>query len=383
MRWLGADYGPSRNEDQKGRRILVLTRYGYLGPTTRIRFLQFIEQFERANIDLAFDVAPLLEDHSLQRLYDEGTRSPAYLLKRYAKRVGLLLASSRYDLLWVEKELFPGFPALAERALAGLGVKVVVDYDDATYSWYRDNPSWLVRALLSRKIDAVCRAAHMVVAGNETLAGYARRVAAGKVVVIPTVIDMSKYESVRPERKRTEFVVGWIGTPSNVRYLEIFKAALAGMAADPEFKFLTIGAPARLFAEVPQEAHAWSAESEAGLLGRCDCMLAPLGDGPFERGKCGFKVIQGMAAGLPVIASPIGVIKDIIRHGENGFLAETASQCDNVMRQLRGDTSMRRRIGEKARETVARFYSISETTDRVADALRDALGDRDPSIVRP
>jgi glycosyltransferase involved in cell wall biosynthesis len=375
MRWVGASYGPSSDGEGRVPRILVLTRYGRLSPTTRVRFLQFIEQFERGgDAGLGFDVAPLLEDHSLQRFYDDGTRSPAYLLKRYAKRVRLLLRCKRYELLWIEKELFPGAPALAEWLLAALGVKVVVDYDDAAYCWYRDNPIWLVRTFLSRKIDAVCRAATVVITGNETLAAYARDAGAGKVVIVPSVIDTTKYGQSRPASNTSEFVVGWIGTPSNVRYLEIFKVALADMAAGRNFKFLTIGAPARLFAGVPQEAHPWSAETEIELLGRCDCMVAPLGDGSFESGKCGFKVIQGMAAGLPVIASPIGVIKDIIRHGENGFLAENAAQCGDIMRQLRADTSMRRRIGDKARETIARSYSTSAVSDAVAHVLYEALG---------
>jgi glycosyltransferase involved in cell wall biosynthesis len=352
-----------------------------------VRFLQFIEQFEQAgNPELDFDVAPLLEDHCLQRFYDAGTRDPAYLLKRYAQRARLLLRSGRYELLWIEKELFPGFPALAEWALAALGIKLVVDYDDAAYCWYRDNPIWLVRTFLSRKIDAVCRVAAVVITGNETLAAYARDAGAGKVVIVPSVIDTNKYDLPRPACNAGEFVVGWIGTPSNVRHLEIFKLALTDMAAAPNFKFLTIGAPAQLFAGVPQEAHPWSAETEIALLGRCDCLVAPLAGGTFESGKCGFKVIQGMAAGLPVIASPIGVIRDIIRHGENGFLAEDAVQCGAIMRQLRADSLLRRRIGEEARETIARFYSTASVSDQVAHVLREALGgqaaQRDPAIMR-
>jgi len=373
-------YGPSLQGERGVPRVLVLTRYGRLSPTTGIRFLQFIEQFERGGtVDLGFDVAPLLEDHSLQRFYDAGTRNPAYLAKRYAKRVGLLLKSRRYELLWIEKELFPGFPALAERALAALGVKVVVDYDDAAYCWYRDHPIWLVRTFLSRKIDAVCRAAALVITGNETLAAYAREAGAGKVAIVASVIDTKKYDLSRSAGNAGAFVVGWIGTPSNVRYLEIFKVALTDMAAGPNFTFLTIGAPAQLFAGVPQEAHPCSAETEIELLGRCDCMVAPLAGGAFESGKCGFKVIQGMAAGLPVIASPIGVIKDIISHGENGFLAENAAQCGDIMRQLRADSSMRRRIGEKARATIAQFYSTASVSDQVAHVLREALAGQLPS----
>ena len=76
----------------------------------------------------------------------------------------MLLACNRYDLVWIEKEIFPALPALAERALHALGVKTIVDYDDAAYTWYQHNPNWLIRTVLGRKIDAVCRAADTVVA---------------------------------------------------------------------------------------------------------------------------------------------------------------------------------------------------------------------------
>jgi glycosyltransferase involved in cell wall biosynthesis len=340
-----------------------------------VRFLQFIERFERNGIDVSFDVAPLLEDHCLRRLYDDGARSRGYLLKRYLKRLAVLLTSSDYDLLWIEKELFPGLPALAERLLAAFGVKVIVDYDDAVYAWYSENPSWIMRSLLGRKIDVVCRSADTVVVGNDALATYARAAGAAKVVLIPTVIDTEKYPPPGSQKSSSsEFVVGWIGTPSNVHYLELFKDALTDMASEPGFRLLTIGAPAQLFPGVPQEAHPWSEETEIRLLGNCDCTLAPLGEGAFERGKCGFKVIQGMAAGLPVIASPVGVIKEIIRHGENGFLAETAPECHRLLRMLHAEPSLRRRIGERARETVEQLYSVPVAGTRMAHVLHEALG---------
>ena len=358
--------------------MLVLTRYGRLSPTTRVRFLQFIENLERDDgSSLRFDIAPLLEDHCLQQFYDDGTRNSVYLLKRYLKRARLLLACKRYDLVWIEKELFPALPALAERILRARGVTTIVDYDDAAYAWYHHHPSWLIRTVLGRKIEVVCRASDTVVAGNPTLAAFASAAGARDVVVVPSAINIEKYSQAmehRPSPNRSEFVVGWIGTPSNVRYLDIFKDALTDMASTTDFKFLTIGAPGHLFDSVAQEAHPWSEGTEAGLLARCDCTVAPLSDGDFERGKCGFKVIQGMAAGLPVVASPVGVVRDIIQHGKNGFLAETASDCRQVLQQLRHDPDLRLRVGRAARRTVTSLYSDGAVNCLLRDVFRDALG---------
>jgi glycosyltransferase involved in cell wall biosynthesis len=378
MRWVTTISAPEPVSGEHNRkRVLVLTRYGALAASTRVRFLQFIERFEHCTeCPLSFDVAPLLEDNCLQYFHDFGTRRSTYLFKRYLRRLMLLLGAKHYDLLWIEKEVFPALPAFAEHALRRMGIRIVVDYDDATYTWYRNHPSWLVRALLGRKIDAVCRAAHTVVAGNKTLASYARSVGAQNVIVVPSVIDTERY--VYSNQKRpdpTTFVIGWIGQPSNVRYLDMFKDALATISREGGVTFLTIGAPDHLFADVPQQAHAWSESAEVALLSECDCMLAPLGDGEFQRGKCGFKVIQGMAAALPVIASPVGVISEIIRHGENGFLAENSDECYQYLCALRRDPALRRRLGESARRTVEEFYSVSAVHSQLLDVLKAPLGD--------
>ena len=217
-------------------------------------------------LSLAFDVAPLLEDDSLKQFYDSGSRNYLYLLIRYLKRCVLLLRSYRYDLIWIEKEIFPLLPATFERALGILGVKTIVDYDDATYVSYKQHRYWLVRKFLGSKIEAVCRSAHAVVAGNPTLAAFARNARAANVIIVPSVVNLDpqfKPSPHRPPLDPNRFVVGWIGTPSNIQHLKLFEGAVTGMASEPGFTFLTIGAKKHLFEGVQQEAHPWSEESEA------------------------------------------------------------------------------------------------------------------------
>src|SRR5207302_11438733 len=95
----------------------------------------------------------------------------------------------------------------------------------------------------------------------------------------------------------------------------------------------------------------------------------PLPDDPPERGKCGYKLIQYMACGRPVIASPVGANREIVEHGVNGFLADTPGEWINALQSLRRDPALRTRMGHAGRKKVERVYSLQVTAPRLADLL--------------
>ena len=388
-----------------GARVLVLTRYSRMGASSQIRFLQFIDRFEKSNSDeFHFDIVPLLEDCYLKTLYTDGSRSKTYLFRQYMKRCRQLLTCGQYDLVWIEKELFPGLPALAERLMSALGVRMLVDYDDATFVWYRNHSNWLLRNVLGRKIDVVMRSARGVVVGNDFLARYAQKAGARQLTIVPSVVDLAGELQAHPQGAGREgFTVGWTGTPSTARYLEIFADCLRDLTTQGEATFLTIGAPSQLLPGVRQQAHSWNEGTETELLARCDVAIAPLSemgtfdspaalghgrhmaDGSWERGKCAFKVLVSMAAGLPVVASPVGMACDIISHGENGFLAADSEDCGAILRALKADVRERQRIGQAARSTVERLFSTLAVEDDLRSALLGAMhqpGDSRPMAVK-
>ena len=142
----------------------------------------------------------------------------------YLKRFARILAGRSFDLLWIEKELFPWFPAWTETALAGLGTPYVVDYDDAVFHRYNLHRSRLVRSVLGKSIDTVMRRAHSVVVGNDYLADHARSAGAGRVEYLPSVVDIDRYS---PRDKRGgQFRIGWIGSPVTAPYLELIRGGI-------------------------------------------------------------------------------------------------------------------------------------------------------------
>lgn len=352
--------------DTAAPRVLMLTRYGRMGASSRMRSLQYAPWLQAAGIDLT--ISPLFSDAYLEALYGGRSRS-RHAAAGYLERVSQLLRASRYDLLWVEKELFPFLPAWFERLLSDRGVRYVVDYDDALFHRYDCHRSGLVRRLLGRKIDAVMRHARLVVAGNPYLAQRARAAGADHVEIVPTVVDLRRYSGARRRRDGRPLTVGWIGSPSTAAYLRLIEEALAAVQRRHDVALRLIGAGDIELQGVEAERVAWSEEEEVAQIASLDVGIMPLPDAPWERGKCGYKLIQYMACGLPVVASPVGVNRDIVRQGENGFLAETADEWAEALSALARDQGLRQRMGEQGRRQVAERYTLDVQAPRLRELL--------------
>jgi glycosyltransferase involved in cell wall biosynthesis len=117
----------------------------------------------------------------------------------------------------------------------------------------------------------------------------------------------------------------------------------------------------------------WSEETEVSEIQRFDIGIMPLVDSPWERGKCGYKLIQYMACGLPVVASPVGVNEEIVVNGENGYLARTPDDWLTAFRMLSADAVFRRNMGAFGRLAVERKYCLQVTAPRVAKLFNDVM----------
>ena len=354
--------------------MLVLGRYGRLGSTSRLRFYQFVPYLAEHGFDV--ESLPLLDDDYVTRLYSGRPLPALSVAASYLRRLRTLLTSRRFDLLWIEKELFPWLPAAAERLLRAAGVPYAVDYDDATFHRY-DTHAWpVVRAVLGRKIDSVMRHAALVVVGNEYLGERAAAAGARRVERIPTVVDHHHYAAAAVESAPAPFTVGWIGSPSTERYLEIVRGPLSALLAEGGARLRLVGATASALAGVPHDRLDWSEDTEAAEAAAFDVGIMPVPDEPFERGKCGFKLIQYMAAGRPVVASPVGANADIVVPGINGMLARTDDEWLAALRQLRDDASLRATLGRAGARRVATHYSIDAVLPRLVAALTSAAASR-------
>ncbi|OPY79858.1 MAG: D-inositol-3-phosphate glycosyltransferase [Syntrophorhabdus sp. PtaU1.Bin153] len=350
-------------------RILLLNRHTVLGASSRLRVLQYLPYLRAQGFDIT--VAPLFGDAYLRKLYDGHGRPTYVVMSAFLHRIYCLLSSKRYDLVWMEKELFPWLPSWAEQFLFRTKTPLVVDYDDAIFHKYDLHPNRFVRRCLGKKISTIMRCSAMVIAGNEYLASYARGVGARRVAILPTAVDLDKYA---PDSRSThqDFTIGWIGTPVTAKYLRHIQSTLVRICAELPVRLILVGSGPFNVDQVPIEVRSWSERTEVADIQTFDIGIMPLPDGPWERGKCGYKLIQYMACGKPVVASPVGVNCRIVQNGINGFLAESPEDWMISLRTLLNSSNLRTSFGAMGRKMVEMQYCTRITSVQLADLLKTA-----------
>lgn len=336
-----------------------------------MRSYQYIPWLQADGIDIT--VGPLFSDAYVRGL-QKNTKSLSEALRAYVGRIRTLLGSRQFDLLWIEKEALPWLPAWVEKALLAGSVPYVLDYDDAVFHYYDQHRSPLVKHFLGGKHPALMQGAALVVAGNEYLADFARRAGARRVEVVPTVIDLERYPPPTPSSlKEVELpCVGWIGQRATAAFLTPYASLFARFSDEGRTRFAAIGIDAQKLG-LPMASIPWTEQTEVASIASLDIGIMPLLDGAFERGKCGYKLIQYMACGLPVVASPVGVNRQIVEHGVNGFLAETPEQWEHALQTLLSDAGLRQRMGQAGRKKVEAQYCIQVTGPKLAAMLKDVV----------
>ncbi|MBY6016078.1 glycosyltransferase family 4 protein [Qipengyuania gaetbuli] len=248
---------------------------------------------------------------------------------------------------------------------------MVVDFDDAVFHRYDRHARAPVRQILGSKIDQVMKRSALVTAGNDYIADRALTAGAQNVEFVPTVIDLAHYEVGRASGSSSSPQIGWIGTPSTwAEYMAPVMGMIAALASKHGGRVLAVGAGVNAgeFGPILQTVP-WTEDTEVPRIQQMDIGIMPLTDTPWARGKCGYKLIQYMACGLPVVASPVGVNANIVEHGHNGFLASTEAEWVEAIEALLVDGDLRRRMGANGRRKVEEMYSLQAWGPRVADMM--------------
>jgi glycosyltransferase involved in cell wall biosynthesis len=221
--------------------------------------------------------------------------------------------------------------------------------------------SYAGKGFLSRKrlgrFRTIVRAAEAVIAGNSYLAEHATQAGARAAWVIPTCVDVRQYPLARHDREGVELV--WVGSSITLRGLEGITPILNAIGDQVPGVRLKLVCdryfqPGRL----PVDECPWAEATEAAEIAAADIGISWVPDDPWSRGKCGLKVLQYMAAGLPVVTNPVGVHVEMVRPGETGFLATTEAEWVEAVRTLAADPDLRRRMGAAGRKLVEDRYSV-------------------------
>jgi glycosyltransferase involved in cell wall biosynthesis len=260
--------------------------------------------------------------------------------------------------------------------------RIVFDFDDAIYFRRPRAPGRPADRSAVRRLKFVrtCRAADLVIACNQTLAEAAAP-GARQLEIVPTPVDASPYDGANRSSLSGRVLV-WIGMKENVAYLDIIRPVLARLSHEyPDLRLRVISSQFPSWDDVPVERVPWSEATEAQQIGTADIGLMPLTDDVWERGKCAFKLLQYMAAGLPSVASDVGTNRSVVQHGVNGFLAESPEQWYDCLKRLLDDDEMRRQVGEEARAMVLERYDrrvvIPQTVELMLPFIRRTIRERE------
>jgi glycosyltransferase involved in cell wall biosynthesis len=297
-------------------------------------------------------------------LKENGIETDIRVLPSGLKRWKLFSTSGLYDAVFVQKKLFSRIQIWYLRRKAK---KIIYDFDDAimyTKSKYSFNTRRYKRFRYMIKI------ADCVIAGNKYLAGMSDT---EKTKIIPTVLDVAHYPLHK--RRGTDIVVGWIGTKSTQEYLSFLEMLFDKIEKKfPRVTIKIVSDEKPKFSIESVEWEKWNEAREIEQLLSFDIGIMPLSDNPWTRGKCGFKIIQYMAGGIPVICSPVGANVDIVKDKMNGLYASGVSDWERAISDLIMDIELYKKMAVAGRENAEKNYNLSILGPYFAKLIKDSIG---------
>jgi len=368
--------GPGGAPKLMPKKLLALSPMPIEGAGCRFRVAQYIPALEQAGFSVT--VAPFFDAAFFSLVYRRGhyLKKFAAFVRQSVARLKLVMTRGRYDAYFIYREAYPFGPPWFEALLSRTGHPIIYDFDDAVWLNNTSDANRFASGLkYPQKVPSLLRRSALVLAGNEYLAQYARGYNSS-VAVLPTCVDTGIFVPRRTAPAAgAPPVIGWIGTPTTATYLKSLGPVLMRLAKMHDFELRVSGSGEPLqFSGVTTVNERWTLGREVELFNTCDIGVYPLKEDEWAQGKCGFKAIQFMACGVPVVAAAVGVNKEIIEDGVNGFLASNEEEWNEKISRLLGDAELRRRIGAAGRKTIEERYSLAVHAPRLAAMLREVVG---------
>ena len=331
-----------------------------VAPSQRFRVELFLQRLEREGY--SFRLLTFMDKKAWDILYKPGNKflKAWGTVKGFFRRINHLFQSTKADYIFIHREATPLGPPIFEWLLAKIfGKKIIHEYDDAIWIPGGEKISFMKKWLKATwKIKHIIKWSYKVAAGNDFLCEYARQYNSS-VFLIPTVVDTEQgHFKQRGQNSENRVIVGWTGTHTTLHNLEVIEGVIPELKKEIDFDFLVISnkAPHWNFDFIYKQ---WELSSEQEDLLKMNIGIMPSKQGPWFEGKCGFKLIQYHACGIPAIASPTRVNSLITLHNKTGFIAKDKDEWKTYLKQLIADAQLRTAMGRAAREHIENNYSLN------------------------
>jgi glycosyltransferase involved in cell wall biosynthesis len=342
-------------------------------PSQRFRYEQYLDYFKENGYDC--DLVPLLNEQDDKLFYSKGNwiQKLILVIRCFIKRLKDVKSANNYDIVFIQREVFFTGTTYFEKKLSNLPVKVIFDFDDSIWlpnvSLGNKKLEWLKNY---DKTKTLIGLADVVIAGNQYLANYASQFNKN-AHIIPTTIDTSYHKNKKEKKLDHRICIGWTGTATTIKHFEIAIPVLIKLKEKYKDRvyFKVIGESQYTNKDLNIKGIQWNLNTEIEDLTELDIGIMPLPNDQWTKGKCGFKGLQYMALEIPTIMSPVGVNKEIIEDGVNGFLANTDDEWMTKISKLIESEALRQQIGAKGRETIIETYSVEANKEKYLNKIQD------------
>ncbi|MDD4148662.1 MAG: glycosyltransferase family 4 protein [Bacteroidales bacterium] len=336
-------------------------------PGQRFRFEHYIPILESNGYEIIF--SNIINEKDDEVFYSKGKYFSKLLIviKTFRHRLKDIKTAKNCDIVFIYREAFMLGTTYFEKRLSKLDVPLIFDFDDSI--WLNDtsegnqNLAWLKKP---QKTAEICKLCDLVMVGNEYLANHAKKYNPN-VKIIPTTINTDYHKPKNNKTNSDSICIGWTGTTTTLKHyytaIPVLKKIKEKYGTKVYFKVIVNSK--EWTQELDVKLVNWTKEREIEDLCEFDIGIMPLPDDEWSKGKCGFKGLQCMALGIPVVMSPVGVNTDIIENGVNGYLADKDDIWFDKLCQLIESPELRKTIGDTAKETVEEKYSVNVWEERV------------------
>ena len=345
--------------------ILFITPYPHAAaPSQRFRFEQYYGYLKEKGIE--YETRAFWSENAWKILYTKGHFIPklARLFHGWLKRLWLLFSLGKYDFIFIHREIDPLGLSLFPWLYAKMAPKkIIYDFDDAIWI---PNASESNRAFMRFKnwnnTRYLSQLAYRVSAGNHFLCEYAAEVNS-QVFYNPTTIDTKNLHNRIKNQDTEDFVVGWTGTHSTIRYLEDLVPALCQAWGKTPFTLAVICDKEPEFHLPFMRFIPWNKTTEIEDLLQFNIGLMPLTEDKWSNGKCGFKALQYMALGIPALVSPVGVNTRIVDEGINGFICRDEADWVKAISLPAEDRALLKKVSARTREKIEQHFSVKSNKE--------------------
>jgi glycosyltransferase involved in cell wall biosynthesis len=368
-------------------KILFLVPYPSEGASNRFRIEQYLPLLRQNGI--SYTVRPFISPGFYRILYHRAyfARKICFFIWCSLARCADVIRALRYDLVFIHRESYPLGPPFIERFLRFFKKRIIFDFDDAIFLPATSGSNiFMDRFKRYGKVPEVIALSDHIIAGNRYLAEFALKYNEN-VTIIPTPVDTDTYvpktaphedspgEVLRgpagggkDRRLKTEHrtpntenrvIIGWIGSKTTSLFLEPMREVFKALTEKyPNVRIHVVGGEfdaqgIKRILNLP-----WSLDNEPAVLQGFDIGIMPMPDTKWTRGKCAFKAILYMSVGIPCVSSPVGMNREVITDGVNGFLASSPGEWIEKLSTLIESRALRKTMGERGREMAVEKYSV-------------------------